>query len=148
MSDQPNIGSAIGGIITDTRLQLERLPPHRSSALRAVYGAQLLCAAWCFRAHVPPPLFLGAAVVGFVMLVAGLRTARGPASVWSLAVPAFGAWAVVHWVPGLWQDGFGRGLCLVFLSGAAVRLLIALRGPGPGARDLVQAEIDNSEFRW
>ena len=147
--------SAIAVVIADTQQAHEKLPPHTQSAMRAVYGAQLLCAAWYFgmKAHlVPPMLYLGAGGIGLMMILAGLSEARGNgdklAPVWALAVPALGAWAVMHWVPGLWRDGFGHGLCLVFLSGAAVRLLIALRGPGVDARQMVAQNINDQEWRW
>jgi len=162
MPSDPSSQGPITAILTPIVEHFARhaaLPPYEKAIARAEYGAFLLgvCgyAGLTVGPYLPGSWRLGLiAIAGFgLLLVAvGLRGARGPRDVmtifWLLAFVAGGWWVVVHRLPGLWTNFFGRGFCIGLLCGAAVRFYIALRGLGGDAYGLVADDIDQQEWKW
>jgi len=135
------------------------LPPYEKAIDRAVYGAFLLGVCGytgvSLGPYLPGSWWLGLIAVGgfgLLLLVVGLHGARGPRDAmtifWSLIFAGGGWWAVVHWLPGLWVNFFGRGFCVGLLCGGAIRLYIAVRGPGGSAHGMVAENIDQQEWKW
>jgi len=162
MSDPHTPGplTAITAPVADEMAKFQNLPLQKKNEVRAYWGAFLVTACGYTAATLdatsfPREWLYGWAAcggLGLLLLVAGLRGARGPrdpiAGIFALAMPIGGAFAITTWMPSLWDEYIVR---LIFVSTAAanvVRFWIAIRGSRGTAQKIVSQQIAQSEIIW
>jgi hypothetical protein len=163
MNDQKSQGflSAIAVPIGEELQHHHALPPYQKAVARASYGASLLglCgfpAVVFDQATFPPVVIMvwaGVSGLGLLLLVVGVKGARGPRDVmtafWSIALPAGGWWGLSAWQgPQVFNNIWVQWIATAVLFTAAVRLFLALRGMPGDARKMVDADIQANEFNW
>lgn len=147
MARQPPEGfiSALVLPIAEGIAEHHALPPDKKALARVELGTGLLglCgyAAVTVGPYLPRSWLLGLlAVAGFglMLLAAGLRVAQRPRDMmtafWCLAFLGGLWWVLAHWLPELWANFFGRGLCVGMICAACARLFVALRIGGDAER--------------
>jgi len=157
----PGLLSATLGPVFEGFHKHSALPREQKAVARAMHGAAtvvacIYTAATFGMSAFPKPwpaVLVGVAGFGLLLLVAGLRGTRGQprdmmAAFWSLALPAGGWWAMQKWLPGLWYDAYGRGICITILGAAAIRFFIATKGAGANAQKIVSQQIAQNEVHW
>lgn len=152
----PGHSDGFGGLVTPFTEEIARiaaLPPPQRETERATWGAFFLGVSgsvWLTPGlYLPGSWKLGVAAAagfGLLLLIVGLRGSGGqPRNVmgvfWNLALLGGGGWVVAHWLPGLWENFFGRTFCIGMICAAVVRLCIALRGIGGDAERPVRENM-------
>lgn len=155
--------SAIAVPLGDELAQHAASPPFEKNMARASFGAGLLTACGYAAAtlgpvvHNYPPYYplvwVGLVGFGLLLLVVGVRGARGPrdimAAFWPAATLAGGGWALWHFFgPEIFDDFYVRGGSLTLLVSGLVRIWLALRGTGGGASKLVRQQIEQDRVEW
>jgi hypothetical protein len=139
--------------------QHANLPPPQKSVSRTSYGSLLLCAVAytafdlgpdAVQEYPPAALyaFIGAALLGLLLFVAGLRGPRLPVEFmsrfWSLfrAVAFAGGswWLAVH-QPDVWGYFAVRCFCISFAAAAAIEFLLSLRPVSSDAERTVRENM-------
>jgi hypothetical protein len=153
--------SAVAIPLADAGQKFTASAPFQKFVGLACFGAVVLGFCGFFAGAVFSPgnqpsvrlVFCGIVAVAFLLLVLGVRYARGPRdpimALTSIATPAglaAGMWFI--WGPQAFSNPLAHLLGIPFLIGFALRLFLALRGmPGDAQRN-VRRHIEQNEVVW
>jgi len=100
-----------------------------------------------------PLVWAGLVGFGFLLLIVGVRNARGPSDVmhafWAIAVPAGCAGALWYfgWL-ALLDNVYVRGFVYAIGAASIVRVWLALRGTSGDAAKIVRQQIEQNDVVW